>query len=103
LPAPARTLLRAAAIRQRAAALGIDKIDVAEDSGYVQFSDDAAVDPLTLVRLVQNEGRIYRMRGAHRLQFAGDFAKLDARIAGLETLLGELERGSPPERKAMTG
>jgi transcription-repair coupling factor (superfamily II helicase) len=102
LPEPAKTLMRAARIKLRAAALGIDKIDAAESGGYVQFADDAAVDPMLVVRLIQNEGRTYRMRGAHRLQFSGDLEDLDDRIAAIDTLLDKLDVGQEP-RRAATG
>lgn len=98
LPEPAKTLLRAAGIKLRAARIGIDKIDAADAGGYVQFRDDAAVDPMVVVQLVQNEGRRYRMRGAHKLQFTGQTEDLDARIAAIDTLLNKLEDGSEPAR-----
>ena len=69
--------MRSAAIKLRAAQLGIDKIDVADAGGYVQFTDDAAVDPMAVVKLVQNEGRRYRMRGAHKLQFTAQTEDLE--------------------------
>jgi len=103
LPPAATTLLTAAGIRQRAATLDIDKIDVAETGGYLQFAEDAAVDPVALVRLVQSDSRRYRMRGAHRLQFEGDFAELEDRVEGLRSLLDTLEGQSQPDRRAMTG
>ncbi len=93
--------MRAAEIKLRAAKLGIEKIDVADSGGYVQFREDAAIDPMPIVRLVQNEGRVYRMRGPHRLQFGGECEQLDARIEALDTLLSKLETGSEPVR-AMT-
>ena len=95
LPAPAKTLMRTAEVKLRAQQLGIEKIDVAESAGYAQFREDASIDPMTVVRLVQNEGRVYRMRGPHRLQFTGDYGDVDARIAALDSLLDKLEGNSP--------
>ena len=101
LPPPAKTLLRIAAIKLRANRLGIEKIDVADESGYVQFVADAkeaTIDPVVIVGLVQNEGHRYRMRGAHRLQFSGEFAEVEARFAALEALLDRLDDGARHER-----
>ena len=98
LPEPAKTLMRVAAIKIRAASLGIEKIDAAEQGGYVQFSETAELDPMVIIRLIQNEGRTYRMRGATRLQFAGNFAELETRLGALDTLLDKLESGSDPDR-----
>jgi len=96
LPDAAKTLMRAAGIKLRAQRLGIEKIDVAESGGFAQFREDSTLDPMALISLVQNEGRIYRMRGPHRLQFTGKFDDLDARIAALDTLLDKLEDGHAP-------
>ena len=98
LPEPAKTLMRVAAIKLRAAGLGIEKIDAADQGGYVQFSENADLDPMVIIRLIQNEGRTYRMRGATRLQFAGNFADLETRLGALDTLLDKLESGGDPGR-----
>ncbi|MEM9208736.1 MAG: TRCF domain-containing protein, partial [Pseudomonadota bacterium] len=98
LPEPAKTLMRVAEIKLRAAALGIEKIDAADHGGYVQFAESSVLDPLVLIRLIQNEGRTYRMRGATRLQFTGDLTELEARLAALDTLLGKLEAGTATDQ-----
>jgi len=102
LPQPARNLMRIASIKLRAAALGIEKIDAAEAGGYLQFVDQPSVDPLAVVRLVQAEGRIYRMQGAHRLQFRKDLGNLEARFAEIDSLLEQLA-GDGGATRAMTG
>ena len=102
LPTPARNLIEITATKLRAVALGIVKIDVSDSGGYVDFSDQPAVDPVAIVQLVQNEGHIYRMRGAHRLQFSGAFDTLEQRLQALNALLDRLETSVAPER-AMAG
>ena len=96
LPEAAKTLMRTAAIKLRAQKLGIEKIDVAESGGFAQFREDSTLEPMALIRLVQNEGRTYRMRGPHRLQFTGDYDNLGTRIGALDTLLDKLEDGNTP-------
>ena len=90
LPEPAKHLMRIAEIRLRAAALGIDKIDAADKGGYVNFASDSSVDPLALVRLVQEKGPGYRMPGAHRLQFRESLDDVEARFAAIENMLARL-------------
>lgn len=101
LPPAAKNLMRIAEIKLRAAALGIEKIDVADAGGYLLFGDEPNIDPTTVVRLVQNEGHIYRMRGAHRLQFSGELRDLESRTDTLTALLDRLENDATPNR-AMT-
>ena len=91
LPVAAKTLMAVTGIKLRAAALGIEKIDVADKGGYLLFGDQPDIDPMTIVRLVQTEGQIYRMQGAHRLQFSLEMDDLDARLQALESLLSRLE------------
>ncbi len=90
LPAATRNLMRIAAIRKRAAALGIEKIDAADAGGYLVFGAESRIDPLGLVKLVQNDSRRYRLQGSHRLQIRDDLADIDKRFATIENLLEHL-------------
>ena len=90
LPEAARNLMRIAAIKLDAVALGLDKIDAASDSGYLNFGPQSAADPLRLVQLVQNQGQIYRMQGAHRLQFRTNMADAKEKFEKIESLLREI-------------
>jgi transcription-repair coupling factor (superfamily II helicase) len=87
LPEAARNLMRIAAIKIRAAALGIEKIDAAASGGYFRFGENPEVDPMTVIHLIQNEGQTYRMQGAHRLQFRLDLDDGEARFLQIEHLL----------------
>lgn len=94
--------MRIASIKLRAAALGVEKIDASDSGGYLQFGEQPKVDPLAVVRLVQTEGRIYRMQGAHRLQFRKDLGDLEARFAEIDSLLQRLAADGDATQ-AMTG
>ena len=91
LPPAAKTLMRIAEIKLIAAGLGVEKIDVGDTGGFLQFGEKADIDPLVIVRLIQDGGGSYRMRGAHRLQFSGELHDLDTRIDSLRRLLKDLE------------
>ena len=73
-----------------ATALGIEKIDVADKGGYVVFGPDSRIDPLALVKLVQNDSRRYRLQGSNRLQLNDDLGDLERRFATIEDLLSLL-------------
>jgi transcription-repair coupling factor (superfamily II helicase) len=91
LPAPAKNLMRIAGIKQRAFALGIEKIDAAEGGGYLVFGAESRIDPVALVQLVQNDSQTYRLQGSHRLRFRQDLSILEQRFAAIETLLERLQ------------
>ena len=90
LPAAAKNLLRIAAIKQSATALGIEKIDAADRGGYLVFAQQSHIDPVALVQLVHNDSRTYTLQGSHRLQFREDLADVGARFDAIEKLLQRL-------------
>jgi len=102
LPEAAKNMIRNAGIKHKAAALGIEKIDVATKGGYLDFGSESAVDPLVLVKLVQNVGRIYKLQGAQRLQFRTELDDIDKRYAFIEDLM-TLLRGNNDAAKALAG
>jgi transcription-repair coupling factor (superfamily II helicase) len=90
LPEAAKNLMRIAAIKHDAACLGIEKIDASDAGGYLDFGSRTAMDPTTLVQMVQNESRTYRLQGAHRLQFRMDLSDTANRFTQVEKLLDRL-------------
>jgi len=95
LPLPAKNLMRIAAIKQSANALGIEKIDAADSGGYLVFAAESRIDPVALVQLVQNDSQTYRLQGSHRLRFAQDLSTLEQRFRAIEKLLDRLAVKDP--------
>ncbi len=94
LPEAAKNLMRIAAIKRNAALLGIEKIDASDAGGYLDFGSQTSMDPVTLVQMVQNESQVYRLQGAHRLQFRMDLSDPEKRFALVEKLLDRLATGN---------
>ena len=90
LPQATRNLVRIAGIKRDALALGIEKIDAADAGGYILFGDNSAIDPVELVKIVQNGADSYRLQGSHRLSFRLDLADAEARFRAIEDLLQKL-------------
>jgi len=90
LPEAAKNHMRIAEIKLGAIALGIEKIDASEKGGYLLFGEQTRSDPVALVDLVQNEGQVYRLSGAHRLQFRLDLSEPEIRFRRIEKLLDTL-------------
>jgi transcription-repair coupling factor (superfamily II helicase) len=90
LPDAARNYMRIAALKLRASALGIEKIDASRQGGYLVFAEETATDPVALVNLVQTKGHTYRLSGAHRLQFRLDLPNPAERFKEVEQLLDTL-------------
>ena len=92
LPTAAKNHIRLAELKNRAVQLGIDKIDASNKGGYLNFGEETRTDPAALISLVQNQGDIYRLRGAHRLQFGFglDLSDVENRFLFMEELLDKL-------------
>jgi transcription-repair coupling factor (superfamily II helicase) len=92
LPAPLKTLLRQTRLRHRAEQLGITRLEAGEQRGRVVFGSGTAVDPMTLVTLIQKDPVHYRLDGADTLRFEADMANEEARFQAVEGLLERLNR-----------
>ena len=62
------------------------------------FGDNSRIDPVALVKLVQNDGRSYRLQGSHRLSFRLDLADVEARFRAIEDLMRKLVPGTDDGR-----
>lgn len=67
LPDSAKALLKITELKLQAIPLGIRKIELGTEGGSVLFHDNAAVDPMKVVTLIQNEPQRYRLEGANKL------------------------------------
>jgi transcription-repair coupling factor (superfamily II helicase) len=99
LPAVAKNFMRIAGIKLDAAELGIAKIDASRSGGYTVFGKRTRVDPLTLVRLVQNDSQKYRLQGAARLQFRLEMPNDRDRFTFVEELLQTLASDAASARR----
>ncbi len=69
LPEPTRHLVQSTELKLRAAAIGIKKIDAGENGGNMEFSDQTQVNPMSLVKLVQDAPQVFRLVNGNRLRF----------------------------------
>jgi transcription-repair coupling factor (superfamily II helicase) len=90
IPEATKNLIRIAAIKKTALALGVEKIDAAGRGGYLIFAAECHIDPVALVQLVQNDSRRYRLQGSHRLQISAELDDIEKRFRAVEDLLQHL-------------
>ena len=98
LPAPVKQLFAVTGLRQRAATLGLKRVDANGQWGRLEFSERPEINPLALVKLVQSAPARYRLDGASALKFAVDADSADERLAAVHALLDQLAgaSGAPP-------
>ena len=90
LPEPTRNLMRLTLMKLSAEKLGIRKIDAGPQGGRIEFAADTCVDPLTLIKLIQSQPRLYKFEGATLFKFQVPMERPDERFAILEALLARL-------------
>ena len=87
LPPSGKNLFRLTAMRLRAQALGIGKIEVGEQGGVFEFIAQPAVDAAVILQLVQDQPHRYRLGGPGALTIRGDFADPETRVSEVEALV----------------
>ncbi|WP_237056041.1 transcription-repair coupling factor [Microbulbifer sediminum] len=90
LPEPVKHLFRTTEIKLRAEQMGIRKLEASAARGRIEFSEETAVDPLTLVKLVQTQPGRYQLQGANQLSFALDEEGPDMRLNQVAGVLEQL-------------
>jgi transcription-repair coupling factor (superfamily II helicase) len=90
LPPQASNLLQLAALRLRARALGLRRLDLGPQGGSVQFDAHNGVDAAAVIRLLQRPARDYRMDGPLKLRVQRGLSAPAARLEFAAQLLDRL-------------
>lgn len=91
LPDQTKLLFRITALRLRAQAMGISKIEASAATGKLHFGQQTKVDPRSIVALVQQQPKLYKLSGPTQLQFTHNAAEADKRIEFIHNLLGQIK------------
>ncbi|MBV1877091.1 MAG: transcription-repair coupling factor [Pseudomonadales bacterium] len=90
LPEPVKSLFRITQLKLAAESLGIKKIDVGENNGKFEFSQDTSIDPFLIVKLVQADPQRYRLATQNQLTFTENMHEPETRFQKTEQLLERL-------------
>jgi transcription-repair coupling factor (superfamily II helicase) len=90
MPLYAQTLFKVTQLKLRAAKLGIRKIDVGANNGYLVFDADNTIDPKRVLKLIQGRPKEFRLEGSLKLRFAHDARTEDKLFLRVEQLLEQL-------------
>ncbi|MDE2447737.1 MAG: DEAD/DEAH box helicase, partial [Gammaproteobacteria bacterium] len=80
LPPPAQSLIRIAKLKLTARAIGIRRLDLGPQGGSVTFEERNTIEPATVVRLMQQAPREYRLEGPLRLRITRPMPAEEARF-----------------------
>jgi len=90
LPQPTKNLVHIAKLRLKAQNIGISRIEAHNTGGTIEFSDDTKVDPMQIIKLIQQKNSIYKMDGANKLRFNQKNEDSKSRFILVATILNEL-------------
>ena len=91
LPDPAKQLFAVAELKLEATRLGLRKLDLGPNGGRVQFLAQPNVDPMSVIRLIQSQPRVYSMDGPEKMRIRQELPDASSRLRtarGLLALLG---------------
>ncbi len=87
LPVPVKTLFRVTELKLRALPIGVKKIEAGLKGGRIVFGPKPKVDAAKLVRLIQQQSRVYKLDGKDKLRFIKELPDAEARAAEVERVL----------------
>ena len=87
LPAQAKALFRLSSMRFDADKIGVQKIDVGEHGGRIQFNANPKIEPMVLLNLIQSEPSTYKMTDSSTLGINNSIEDSDERVQFVESLL----------------
>ncbi len=90
LPAPVKTLFRATGLKLRAMPMGIKKIEAGLNGGRIRFGPEPNLDPVKLVRLIQQQPKVYKLDGKDKLRFIRELPDVESRAMAVEGLLEKI-------------
>jgi transcription-repair coupling factor (superfamily II helicase) len=90
LPPQAKLLFRLTELKQRASALGIRKIDGESAGLRLTFKEKTPVDPIKIIKLIQQSPRIYKLDGPNRLKVIQDMPEPEKRLDTIEHVLNAI-------------
>lgn len=90
LPEATKNLMHVTRLKLQAHDLGIVKIEANPEFGRIEFGEAAKVEPLKIVKLVQNQPQNYRLEGATALKFMAAMENAGERIEKVRQVLQAL-------------
>ena len=91
LPKPLKLLFRVTQLKLQAQRYGIKKIDANISSGRIEFTAQTAVDPMSLIELIQAAPQSYKFGSANSLQFTHNCSDANDKLDFISDLLDKLK------------
>ena len=90
LPEPVKALFQIAEIRQLGEQLGLKKVEAGPTSGRLQFLQNTKIEPITIIKLVQENPSKYKLLNNDQLSFTMPMGSPELRLASVYAMLSSL-------------
>jgi transcription-repair coupling factor (superfamily II helicase) len=91
LPAAAKNLFATTGIKIEVEALGIRKIEAHATGGRIEFHPHTQIEPLTIIRLIQQKAERYQLEGSNKLRFKIASDTAEKRFNVIKEIITELK------------
>ncbi len=91
LPPSVKNLISITELKTHAASMGITKIDVGDKGGRLLFNDNPNINPINIIKLIQEKPDIYKLDGKNKLRFYMSLEDNDKRFQAVMELLELLQ------------
>ncbi len=91
LPPSVKNLISITELKIRAAMMGISKIDAGDKGGRLLFTEEPDINPLNIIKLIQEKPDIYKLDGKNKLRFYMSLEDNDKRFRAVVELLELLQ------------
>lgn len=91
LPDATKNLFKLSELKIRAQALGIQKIEMHNKGGKIEFAEKTSVDPVFIISLIQQQPHIYKLDGGNKLIFNIENKDSADRIKLIDSMLKDFE------------
>ncbi|KQZ74530.1 transcription-repair coupling factor [Rhodanobacter sp. Root561] len=87
LPDPTKQLFAVASLKLMATPLGIRKLDFGANGGRITFREKPEIDPMAIIKLIQQLPRVYKLDGQDKLKVILDLPGASERIRSAQEVL----------------
>ncbi|MEH6549689.1 MAG: transcription-repair coupling factor [Pseudomonadales bacterium] len=94
LPDEAKYLMRVTELKILALPLGLTRVEANAKGGRFEFSNNTNIDPMCLIKLVQQEPTTYKLSGGNQLVFEKTMMDAESRISTVFGIMEYLQQGT---------
>lgn len=90
LPEPSKNLFTLSELRLRLKPFGVKRLQANDKGGFIEFFDNAELDPMAFLKLIQKDPVSFRFEGQTKFKFVAELEENEKRLTFVKTLIEKL-------------